>query len=217
MAPTLVLDLDGTLVDSLPDLAAALNRVMRARGLADFAAGEVAGLVGDGSAVLIERAFRARLAVPDPAALTEFLSDYGAHATAATQLYPGVAAGLHEAGAAGWRLAVCTNKPQAAALRVVAAMGLEEVFAAVAGGDRFGVRKPDPGHLRGTLAAAGGGAAAAVMVGDHRNDVAAARGLGIPCIFAARGYGPASMAEGAAAIAANFAEVPALAARLLES
>jgi phosphoglycolate phosphatase len=90
-------------------------------------------------------------------------------------------------------------------------------FAAVGGGDSFPVRKPDPGHVLATLAAAGGAPGRAVMVGDHRNDVVAASGAGLPCIFAGWGYGPPAMAEGAVAVAASPADLPALLADLLDS
>jgi phosphoglycolate phosphatase len=212
---TLLLDLDGTLVHSVPDLAAALNRLMRARGLAQFTHAETALMVGDGVARLVERAFAARRLVPDAAAVAEFSADYGAHAAVETRAYPGVAAGLRSLAAEGWRLAVCTNKPEAMAHSLLAAVDLGPLFAAIGGGDSFPVRKPDPRHLLATLQAAGGQPGRAVMAGDHANDVAAARSAGLPCIFAAWGYGPAAMAEGAVAIAHDFGELVAIARRLL--
>ena len=214
MAPTLLLDLDGTLVDSVPDLTAALNRLMAARRLPAFAEAEVVPLVGDGAAALVSRALALRGVADDGTALPALVADYTAHAAEATRCYPGVAEGLQALAAAGWRLAVCTNKPERAARAVLSALGMDG-FAAIGGGDSFAVRKPDPGHLLATLAAAGGQPGAAIMVGDHHNDVAAAAGAGLPCIFAAWGYGPRSMAAGAAAIAEQFGEVPALARRLL--
>jgi phosphoglycolate phosphatase len=126
-----------------------------------------------------------------------------------------VAGGLDTLHAAGWRLAVCTNKPQALAHTLLRALGLLDRFAAIGGGDSFPVRKPDPAHLLATLAAAGGDPAAAVSVGDHHNDVAAAAGAHIPCIFARWGYGSPAMGAGAAAQAAAFTEIPALATALL--
>ena len=115
----------------------------------------------------------------------------------------------------GWRLGVCTNKPEAAARSLLADLGLESCFGAIGGGDSFPVRKPDPRHLLATLEAAGGCHERAVMGGDHANDVAAASGAGLPCIFAAWGYGLPEMAEGAAAVARDFAELVAIARRLL--
>jgi phosphoglycolate phosphatase len=212
---TLLLDLDGTLVHSVPDLAAALNRLMRARGLAALSQAETAAMVGDGVARLVERAFAARGRAPDEGAVAEFSADYGAHAAVASTPYPGVSAGLQSLAGAGWRFAVCTNKPEAAARSLLAALGLAQHFAAIGGGDSFPVRKPDPAHLLATLNAAGGEPGHAVMAGDHANDVAAARGAGLPCIFAAWGYGPVSMAAGAVAVAQDFGELTAIARRLL--
>lgn len=215
MARTLLFDLDGTLVHSVPDLAAALNCLMRVRRLAAFTEQETALMVGDGVAKLVERALLARGGTPDAEAVREFSADYAAHAADASRPYPGVTEGLRALSADGWRLAVCTNKPEAAARSLLAALGLAEAFAAVGGGDSFPVRKPDPAHLLMTLRQAGGDPAYALMAGDHANDVAAARAAGLPCIFAAWGYGPPAMAEGAAAIAQNFAELVRTAERLL--
>jgi phosphoglycolate phosphatase len=215
-ARTLLLDLDGTLIDTVPDLAAALNRVMAARGLAGFTLGETAAMVGDGVARLVGRAFVARGRTADAADVAEYSADYSAHAVEASRPYPGVADALGRMAAEGWGLAVCTNKPEAPARALLRAFGLDGLIRAVGGGDSFPVRKPDPRHLLATLAAAGGSADRAVMVGDHANDVAAATGAGLPCIFAAWGYGPPEMAVGAAATATAFSEVPDLARALLD-
>ncbi len=207
MTRTLLLDLDGTLVDSVPDLAATLNRLMAARGLAAFSYPETASMVGDGVAVLIGRAFSARDRTPDEGAVAAFSADYVQHSAVDSRPYPGVADGLRSLAAEGWKLAVCTNKPERAARALLSALGLVSLFAAIGGGDSFPVRKPDPAHLLATLDAAGGEPAHAVMAGDHANDVAAARGAGVPCIFAAWGYGPPTMAEGAVAVARDFGEL----------
>ncbi|HKM65070.1 MAG TPA: phosphoglycolate phosphatase [Acidisphaera sp.] len=210
-----VFDLDGTLVDSVPDLTAAANRMLAARGLASVTIPEVTRMVGDGVAALVRRAFAARGAQADEAAIDGFTADYTAHAADATTLFPGAAEALAELTGSGWRLAICTNKPEAAAHALLAALGVDHLFAAIGGGDSFPVRKPDPAHLRATLERAGGTPGRAVMVGDHRNDVAAAAGAGLPCIFAAWGYGTPEMSAGAARVAHRIAEVPAMAADLL--
>lgn len=210
MTRTLLLDLDGTLVHSVPDLAAALNRLMAARGLAAFGEAEVTRMVGDGAAVLVRRAFAARGVAEDRPALAAFVADYTERSAELTRPYPGVMEGLAALRARGWRLAVCTNKPERAARALLAALDMEAFFAAVGGGDTFAVRKPEPGHLLETLAAAGGVATAAVMVGDHRNDIVAARRAGVPSVFAEWGYGTAEMAGGADFVAAGFAEMVAL-------
>ncbi|HXP31761.1 MAG TPA: HAD-IA family hydrolase [Stellaceae bacterium] len=213
---TLALDLDGTLVDSAPDIGAALNRLMAARRLAGFSLAEVAAMVGDGSRRLVERAFAARGGNVDETAVAAFLADYTANAVVATRPYAGAAATLARLRQQGWRLAICTNKPEAAARKVLAAFGFVEFFAAIGGGDSFAARKPDPAHLLVTIAAAGGSAARAVMAGDHANDIAAAADAGIPAIFAAWGYGPIAMAQGAAAVAQNFAELAEIAPLLVD-
>lgn len=215
MPPIALFDLDGTLVDSAPDLHAAADRMAHRLGLAPYRLDEIVGMVGDGVRALVERALAARGRAFEEGICAAFLADYEANAAVATRPFPGIPAALEALAARGWRLAVCTNKPAAAARALLAALGLAQRVAAIGGGDSFAVRKPDPGHLAATLAAAGGDPAAAVMVGDHRNDVLAAAGLGIPCVFAAWGYGPPAMAEGAAAVARTPAELPALLGRLI--
>lgn len=212
---TLVLDLDGTVIDSVPDLCASCNRLAAARGLALFEAAEVQAMVGDGAAALVRRVLAARGLVSTEADLDAFLTDYMAHVAEHTTVYPGVAETLADMASDGWRLAICTNKPEAPARAILHKLGLLDRFAVVAGGDTYPMRKPDPAHLLATLAAAGGVASAAVMVGDHHNDVLSASGAGIPCIFAAWGYGVPAMAEGAAASAATFPDIAALAEALL--
>jgi phosphoglycolate phosphatase len=209
MQPTAVFDLDGTLVDSVPDIHAALNRLMAAQGEPPFTLQEVVGFIGDGVPTLLARAFAARGREPDPAALPAFLVDYEASAARHTRPFEGIPAVLEALKAAGWRMAVCTNKPVAAAHVVLDALDLSRYFAAVGGGDSFPVRKPDPAHLLATLQAAGGDPACAVMIGDHHNDIAAARGAGVAPVFVAWGYGPLAAADGAP-VAARPSELPAL-------
>ncbi len=215
MQRTLVLDLDGTLVDSVPDLAAALNRGMAVRGLAAFSRPDTAAMVGDGARVLYARACTARGAPFDEAGFECFLADYTDHAAVESRAFPGAVEAMRLMQGQGWRFAVCTNKHVAATRALLEAIGLAPWFAAVGGGDSFPVRKPDPAHLLMTLAAAGGTADAAVMVGDHCNDVLAAAGAGVPCIFAGWGYGPPAMGAGAAAVADGFPDVPGLADGLI--
>jgi phosphoglycolate phosphatase len=215
MPPLAVFDLDGTLVDSAPDIHAALDRLMARLGRPPFARAEVVRMIGDGVRVLVERALAARALPFTEAALVGFTADYTDRAAEATAPFPGVPEALAALEAAGWRLAVCTNKPVAATMALLRGLGIEGRFAAIGGGDSFPVRKPDPGHLLGTLAAAGGVPGRAVMIGDHRNDVAAAAGAGVPCVFAGWGYGTPAMAEGAAATAAAPAALPAALAGLL--
>jgi phosphoglycolate phosphatase len=215
VARTLLLDLDGTLVDTVPDLAAALNRLMQARGLPIFSHVQVAAMVGDGVAVLTARAFAAHNVQPDATAVADLSADYTAHVAVASRLYPHVLPVLTELTQQGWRLAVCTNKPEKAARLLLHAVGVLPLLYAVGGGDSFAWRKPDPAHLLATLCKAGGSADAALMVGDHRNDVVAASGAGVPCVFAGWGYGAIEMAEGTVAVARDIEEIAEIANRLL--
>jgi phosphoglycolate phosphatase len=215
MQPSVVFDLDGTLIDSAPDIAAALNRTLAAQGLPALPVHQVAAMVGDGARVLLARAFAAHQVSPDAAGLDRataaYLADYAANGLVATLPYPNVAQTLAALDKAGWRMAVCTNKPETAARAILGGLGLGP-FAVVAGGDTFPVRKPHPGHLARTLGAAG--MTSAVMVGDHHNDMAAARGCGLKCVWASWGY--AASDPGADAVAPSFAELPGLLARLSE-
>lgn len=215
MVRTLLLDLDGTLVDTVPDLAAALNRLMESRGQAAFTLPETASMVGDGVSVLVGRAFAARGDVPDERAVADFSADYGAHVADASRPYPGVPELLRKLAADGWGLAVCTNKPEMAARSLLEVLGLLPMLSAVGGGDSFPVRKPDPAHLLATLHAAGGDPARTVMVGDHANDVGAAHGAGIRSVFVTWGYGPISMAAGADAVVHDLVELAAVLPRLV--
>ena len=214
MARCLVLDLDGTITDSLPDIAAALNRSLARHDKAPLPLEQVRPMVGDGVAQLFQRGYAARGLSPTPEDMAEGLADYTANSTAGTVLYPGAMDALRALAADGWRLAVCTNKPAAPARVLLEHVGLLPLLAAVGAGDSFPVKKPDPDHIRLTLREAGGDPEASVMIGDHHNDVAAGKGAGLPTIFAAWGYGSPEMAAGADAVAESFAEVPALCARL---
>jgi phosphoglycolate phosphatase len=215
VARTLLFDLDGTLVDTLPDLAAALNRLMRTRSLPDLSNQQVAAMIGDGVAVLVARAFAAHDRQPDETAVADMSADYTANVAVESKAYPQVLPVLAGLAQQGWNLAVCTNKPEQASRRLLQAVGLLPLLCAIGGGDSFSTRKPDPAHLLATLAQAGGHADAAVMLGDHRNDVRAARDAGIPSIFAAWGYGAIGMADGSACIARTIAEAAVMANRLL--
>jgi len=207
--PCAVFDLDGTLVDSAPDLHAALDRLMAVKRLPGFARAEVVAMIGDGVRVLLERAYAARGLALDEAGLQHFMTDYEANAAVLTRAFDGIPELLGGLRDAGWQLAVCTNKPEGAARVLLSGLGLDGHFSALGGGDSFPMRKPDPGHLRATLAAACAAPEDAVMIGDHRNDIEAARGAGVRAIFAGWGYGPHSMAGGAP-IAADVAALRAM-------
>lgn len=209
MTKIAVFDLDGTLVDSAPDIHAALNRTLASRGLASYSMQEVKAMIGDGTKMLVQRALGGRGREFDAKFHDDFVADDAISSAELTVAFPGIAEALASLEATGWRLAVCTNKPEAAARGLLASLGLDGRFLAIGGGDSFPVRKPDPQHLRATLAAAGGEPKDAVMIGDHRNDVQAAAGCGVPCIFVAWGYGPPEMAAGAP-IAKHPTDLPSM-------
>jgi phosphoglycolate phosphatase len=183
-----IFDLDGTLVDSAPDIHAALDRLMASRGLRGFERAEVQAMIGDGAKVLVKRALAARGRDFDRTAFDDFLA-YEEDGGLAPRLFPGIEDALLALVASGWRLAICTNKRILATRRMLDEIGLASRFAHVLGGDSLPVRKPDPGHVRGVLLEAGAAPGRAVMLGDHANDVLAAKGAGVASVFCAWGYG----------------------------
>ena len=182
----LIFDLDGTLIDSEPDLRAALNRLLADRGLSPLGAAAVRAMIGDGAKILVQRAFAAHDRASGPAEYAEFLEDYEVNATVATVVYPGIEAALATLRAAGHKMAVCTNKSEQAARNVLQALGLASFFDAVVGGDGL-YRKPDPRHLAQALAALD--KTDSIMIGDHQNDQTAAKALNLAFIHVAWGYG----------------------------
>jgi phosphoglycolate phosphatase len=192
----ILFDLDGTLVDSVPDLAAAVNGLLAELGRPPLSVPQVTSMVGDGTSALVERALAASGAGSAPlrAAHDRFLALYEADPTRLTRPYPEVPAVLGELAATGWRLGVCTNKPERATRSVLAGLDLERFFGVVLGGDSGPTRKPDPGPLCAALDRLGSAPGSAAMVGDHRNDVAAAQAAGMPAVFARYGYGTATLA-----------------------
>ncbi len=198
-APLLVFDLDGTLVDSAPDLLATLNAVLPRHG---FAADHDPGLrdgIGHGARHLIEFALHRQNAAASARRLDamhrDFLDYYEANICVETRLYPGLLDLLDRFENAGWRFAVCTNKIEALSRLVLRKLGVAQRFKAVAGGDTFATRKPDPGHLLGVIAMARGAPNRALMVGDSRTDLDTARSAGVPVIGVSFGYTPVPMAE----------------------
>lgn len=213
----LVFDLDGTLIDTVPDLANALNAVLREHGHAPFARREVQGMVGDGIPALVTRGFAARGADAAEAreALPRFLALYEANAADLSRPYPGVRDTLVALRQQGYRTAVCTNKAERATDAVLRGLDLCHLFDGIAGGDHFPVKKPDPGHLLGLIAELGGDKERAAMIGDNENDAAAAHAAGLPLILMRYGYArvdPATLK--AAALLDRFSDLPETLQRL---
>jgi phosphoglycolate phosphatase len=210
--PTIVFDLDGTLVDTAEDLVATLNAVVVPEGIGRVELADGRTMVGHGARAMIESAFAAGGQTVAPGRLDRlmaaFLAHYGTHMADRSRPFPGVEDALDRFAAAGWRLAVCTNKQEAIARRLLELLGLARRFAAVTGQDTFGFRKPDPRHLTETIRRAGGAARRAVMVGDSLTDVDTAIAAAVPVVAVSFGYSAVPPAElGADALIGSFADL----------
>ncbi len=189
---SVIFDLDGTLVDTAPDLTAALNAVLTRAGRKGVPLDEVRHVVGRGARVLIERAMAESGPPPDAAAVSDmvrhFLEHYDGNIAATSAPFPGAEAVARRLAARGHRLGICTNKPEALSLKLMDALGLRELFPVILGADSRPYRKPDPRHLLDTIAALGGHKESAVLVGDSETDVATARAANVRVIVVSFGY-----------------------------
>lgn len=215
----ILFDLDGTLVDSLPDMHRAMNVMLADMGRRLVDAAEVRRWVGDGATRLVERVLTATGGLPQAPLATfvgAFLGHYQGHTAIETRPYPGVTATLESLKAAGHPLGVCTNKPTGLAIEVLDALDLSPLFQAVVGGDSVTARKPDGEHVRATLDAMGMTGRKALMVGDSGNDVAAARAAGLPVVVVGFGYSRVDPRDlGADALIDDFTALPRAAAAFL--
>ena len=185
-----VFDLDGTLVDSRADLAAAVNHALAAFGLAQLPVETLGGYVGEGARVLVQRALGAdHLDLLAPA-LDAFLAYYGAHLLDATRAYPGIPEALGALGARGVVLSVLTNKPVAMSRTILAGLGLADRFVAIVGGDSLPVRKPDPAGVEHLRAQSGTARERVLLVGDSPIDLRTARAAGVAFCGVAWGLAP---------------------------
>ncbi|MBM3490269.1 MAG: phosphoglycolate phosphatase [Alphaproteobacteria bacterium] len=212
-------DLDGTLVETAPDLCAAVNHALEGFDRPSLAIEQVRHMVGDGARALIERGLRASGGLPAPdivdRLVERMLAHYWQHIADASRPFEGVEDTLQALADKGFVLAVCTNKPLRFTTRLLRVLQLERYFAAVFAGDSLPVKKPDPGHVLGTLAAIGARPAAAAMVGDSANDVRAGRAAGTRTVAVSFGYSATPVAElGADCVIDHFAELPEALARL---
>jgi phosphoglycolate phosphatase len=194
-----VFDLDGTLVDTAPDLISALNHVLDGEGLPPVPLHAARAMIGAGARKLIERGLELEgrvTSVEDVTRLTnDFIDYYAAHIADASRPFDGLVAALDELQAQGYRFAVCTNKLEWLSKLLLDQLGLSARFSAICGADTFGVSKPDPAILKQTVARAGGQLSSAIMVGDAGPDVGVARRAGIPVIGVEFGYTDVPIAE----------------------
>lgn len=214
-----VFDLDGTLVETAPDLIGALNVVLGEEGHPPVPLAAARHLVGRGAKALLTRGFADAGQTLDDARATplmgRFLEVYEARIAEESHLYPAVVEALDALEAEGARLAVCTNKPGGLSRLLLGKLGLLDRFAAVTGADDAPVRKPDPRHLL-TCVEQAGGSDRVLMVGDSIADVSAARGAGVPVVVVSFGYTETPPADlGGDVLIDTFAELPDAARRLL--
>jgi len=191
--PTAVIwDLDGTLVDSAPDLATALNAVLDKRGFFTLTTEEVRTMIGNGVPKLVERGFNAVGVRPDQEQLdglvAMFNKEYRACATNQTRPYPGMVEVLEEIQAMNIPMGICTNKPEAFTRQILEGLGLARFFSSVVGGDTTGARKPDPEPVLACLRGLVAEPALSLMIGDSVHDVHAARAAGITVGVVPWGY-----------------------------
>jgi phosphoglycolate phosphatase len=214
MALLVVFDLDGTIVDTAPDLVHALNAVLALEQLPPLGYEQARALIGGGARRMIEGALN--LAGRSVAhreldrLLGGFVEHYSAHIADRSRPYPGLEAALDQLARDGCAFAVCTNKLERLSRLLLDTLGLGGRFVAVCGQDTFGIQKPDPAMLVRTIAAAGGSLDRAVMVGDSRTDIATARGAGIPVVAVDFGYTDRPVTGlGPDRVISHFSELPA--------
>jgi phosphoglycolate phosphatase len=198
-SPIVVFDLDGTLADTAGDLIGTLNLILEEEGLEPILLKPARDLIGAGAKALIARGFAASGRDLTPQRHEElfhhFLDLYQHHLADSSVLFPGVDDALGQLTAAGYKLAVCTNKVERHAVMLLEALDAAERFATITGRDTFAFHKPDPRHLTETIIRAGGDARRAVMVGDSRTDIDTAKAAGIPVIALPFGYTDTPVAQ----------------------
>ena len=196
---TIVFDLDGTLVDTAPDLITALNYVLDREGLPPVPMASARNMIGAGARKLLERGLELEgrtVSLAELDRLTgDFISHYAEHIADASRPFDGLEAALDDLTSHGYRFAVCTNKLEWLSRRLLDRLNLSPRFAAICGADTFGVSKPDPAILRQTVSRAGGELSSAIMVGDAGPDVGVARRAGVPVICVSFGYTEVPVAD----------------------
>ncbi|CAN5138810.1 HAD family hydrolase [soil metagenome] len=218
-SPIVVFDLDGTLVDTAPDLINALNYVLDREGMPPVPLDKARNMIGQGARKLLERGLEVDgrdVSVADIDRLTkDFIDYYAAHIADESRPFDGLDTAMNELSGLGYRFAVCTNKLEWLSKLLLEKLDLTARFDAICGADTFGVAKPDPVILRQTVARAGGSMASAIMVGDAGPDVGVARRAGIPVIGVEFGYTDVPIASlEPDLLIGHFSELPAAVAKL---
>jgi phosphoglycolate phosphatase len=209
--PALVFDFDGTLIESAPELTHCVNALLAASDRPPVTLAQVEKMIGNGVAKLVERAFRAAGGIPDDLddQVKRFIDLYNDAPIEQAPVYDGVFETLGALHAAGHRMAVCTNKLHRPTMKILEGLGMARYFSAVAGGDSYPVRKPDPGHLLGVLEELGVAREDAIMIGDSPNDIGCALAAGVRSIAVTYGYSKVPHAElGADLLIDRFGELP---------
>lgn len=199
MPAVIVFDLDGTLIDTAPDLVATLNVVLTGEGLPPVPYEQARTLIGGGAKVMISRGLAAEGRSISQVQLDklfgDFIDHYSAHIADHSRPFPGLEQALDRLAGDGFTFAVCTNKLEILSRKLLDALDLTRRFSFICGQDTFGVPKPDPDVLRKTIAAASSEVSGAIMVGDSETDVLTARAAGVPVIAVDFGYTPRPVAE----------------------
>ncbi|WP_205206777.1 HAD hydrolase-like protein [Asaia sp. As-1742] len=210
---TAVFDLDGTLIDSLPDLAESGMELLKSYDLHPPSMEAVRSMIGDGANRLVDRLLiygGDEKRIDRDEATKRFLEIYEPRSTSKTRLFPDTQETLTTLRERGIACVICTNKPIKAAQDIIETLGIASMIDAIGGGDSFATRKPDPEHIRNTVRLIHAEPARGIMIGDHQNDIMAAMGVPMPSLFASWGYGDRSMSAHATAIAGCVAELPRL-------
>ncbi len=211
------LDLDGTLIDSVPDLASAMNRLHADLGLSAIDGALIRRLIGRGARDLVRRVHH-HIGEREPedidALAGRFVAYYQEVLTDSTACFPGALEALGALRDHGHRLALTTNKPSEPTQKIIHHLGLEPYFDVVLAGDSLSFKKPDPRHLTEAVARCGGGGA--VMVGDSGTDAAAAHAAGMPLVAVSFGYRPGPLSDlRAATVIDSLHELPAAVAAVM--
>lgn len=221
-APTIVFDLDGTLIDTAPDLIDTLNVVFAREGLPPVAYATARNLIGSGARAMIERGIEAEGLTLTPAKLEQMFADfivhYSAHVADRSQPFPGLIDALDALAERGCRFAVCTNKLERLSVLLLEKLKLADRFEAICGQDTFGIQKPDPEILRRTITAASGNPQRTVMIGNSATDIRTARAAGVPVVAVDFGYSERPVSElGPDRIISHFGQLPAAVAAIISA